>query len=243
MWPRVAAAGVAAHIDAVAVGPLPEREPVGLAAPVADGAARPEPPALEADFVRDEVRDTTRARSRVPLRAGSHLHRVCLVCVHCLALLPMGVCSLLVTRAGIRGRGSWLTCCWTHSARGRMPGPGNGVAGPRACEAASLRVTRGPARFTGSGCEEPDGCGTHLTRGLRGRALNALATRTPGVSRRPLGSKARPLVASRRGKAVLPHWPTVGRAGLDPSGRPGPGWTLRVLRHEPGEARNCDRVS
>ena len=76
-----AAAGVATHVDAVAVGPLPERQPIRLAA-VTDGGGRPEPAPLEAHPLRDETRDAAGARSGVLLRRGSHLHGVRVLCVH-----------------------------------------------------------------------------------------------------------------------------------------------------------------
>ena len=75
MWPRVQPPVWQRTSMPLPSGPLPERQPVRLAA-VADGGRRPEPAPLEAHRVRDEARDAARARSGVLLRRGPHLHGV-----------------------------------------------------------------------------------------------------------------------------------------------------------------------
>ena len=102
-------------------------------------------------------------------------------------------------------------------------GPGNGVVWPRVCEAAGLRVIRRLARCKGGGHEERAERRTHSAQGLRGRVQDATRPRSPGVRGGVGGASLNPSTASRCGKADVPHWIAVGRAGLYPSGRSGSG--------------------
>ena len=65
--PARAAPSVAAHVDALAVRPLPESQSVRATA-VADGGGRPEPAPVEADPVGYKVRNPCRAWSHVSFR-------------------------------------------------------------------------------------------------------------------------------------------------------------------------------
>ena len=123
-------------------------------------------------------------------------------------------------------------------------GPGNGVAGQRACDAAGLRITRGPARCKGGG-----------RRGT-GVARDARRLRTPGSWRKTHLARGIPAFEAASGEqcSTLQLPPAagrrvsltghpVGRAMLDPSGRPGPGWTLQVLWRETWQSLKPIRVS
>ena len=236
-----AAAGVAAHVDAVAVGPLPERQSVRRAA-VADGSGRPEPASLEAHPLRDEIRDPAGARSCVLLGHGSHLPwRPSALC-SCL-VTSFVTAALLVTRAGIRGAGhGWVDAGHTPPTVGCRTGERSGW--PRVCEAAACEsvADRLGARAAGVGT---------------GRAQDALRPGTPGSWRIAHLARGLPAFEAASGEqsSTLQLPPAAGRRVSltgPPSGEqgsirrvgPGPGWTLQVsTAGNAGKAGNCLAVS